>query len=293
MVDQVLPGDAAGGRVRARIGAPALALVLALGLLAGGARAEGGLDRIRAAGVLKVAVYKDFFPYSERGQGIDVDLGQALAAKMGLRADLMPFDAGETMGDDFRNMVWKGHYLGYGPADVLMHVPVDRVLSTRNEQVRIFGAYHRETIRLALDTARAGPWVGMELFAHERVAVDGGTISAQALLGADGGRYRQQVVLGRGIHEAIEAVTGGRAVALMATRSEIEAGLQAADPAHAYEVVEPGLPTLPPRGWLVGMAVRSDAAELADALQKALDQLREDGTLARIFSQHGVKLASP
>jgi hypothetical protein len=40
------------------------------------------------------------------------------------------------MGDDLRNMVWRGHYLGYGPADVMLQVPVDKFLA-HNPQVMI------------------------------------------------------------------------------------------------------------------------------------------------------------
>jgi ABC-type amino acid transport substrate-binding protein len=174
-----------------------------------------------------------------------------------------------------------------------MHVPVDRVLAVRNEQVRIFGPYYRESLRLAVDPVRIGDWQGLDVFARERVAVDGGSISAQAMLSADGGRYRDNVVIGRDIGEAIAAVKTGRAAALMATRSEIEAGLTAGDASPRYEIVDPALPTVPAHGWVVGMAVRSERQDLADALQHALDSLRDDGTLARIFAQHGVRYVQP
>ena len=48
---------------------------------------------------------------------------------------LLPFRADDSMNDDLRSMVWRGHYLGYGPADVPMHVPVDRPLMEANPQV--------------------------------------------------------------------------------------------------------------------------------------------------------------
>ncbi len=271
----------------------ALAALFVLALAGANARADADLQRIQSGGVLKVAVYRNFFPFSDQGRGIDIDLAQALAGRLGVRVELLPFDAGDSMADDFRNMVWKGHYLGYGPADVLMHVPVDRVLAVRNEQVRIFGAYYRESLRLAVDPVRIGDWQGLDVFARERVAVDGGSISAQAMLSADGGRYRDNVVIGRDIGEAIAAVKTGRAAALMATRSEIEAGLTAGDASPRYEIVDPALPTVPAHGWVVGMAVRSERQDLADALQHALDSLRDDGTLARIFAQHGVRYVQP
>ncbi|MBC7207285.1 MAG: ABC transporter substrate-binding protein, partial [Methyloversatilis sp.] len=71
---------------------------------------------IQKTGVLRVAFYKDFAPFSNEGKGSDVDVAAALAARMGLKMSPMFFDADENMGDDLRNMVWKGHYMGYGPA---------------------------------------------------------------------------------------------------------------------------------------------------------------------------------
>ena len=72
------------------------------------ARADA-LARIRQQGRLRVAVYKDFAPYSlAGGKGIDADLGRALAARLGVAADIVAYTADEEMGDDLRNMVWKG-----------------------------------------------------------------------------------------------------------------------------------------------------------------------------------------
>ena len=100
--------------------------------------AEGeALARIRARGSLVVGVYTDMPPFHVAGRGIDVDVARALAAQLGVGLSLLPFPAGETMDDDLRNMVWRGHYLGYGPADVLLHVPVDAALAAANPKVRI------------------------------------------------------------------------------------------------------------------------------------------------------------
>ena len=100
--------------------------------------------KIVESGALKVAVYKSFAPFSEpeRGDagGLDVALAGALARELGVKLSLMPFDAGETMSDDLRNMVWRGHYLGYGPADVMLHVPVDRRFMERNDRGTDFRA---------------------------------------------------------------------------------------------------------------------------------------------------------
>ena len=70
--------------------------ILAAAVLAALAGAHGAtaasadaLDNVREKGVLRVAVYKDFPPYSYtdtegRMTGLDVEIGKALAAKMGV-----------------------------------------------------------------------------------------------------------------------------------------------------------------------------------------------------------------
>ncbi len=85
-------------------------------------------------------------------KGLDVALAGALAQAMNLKLSLLPFDADENMDDDLRNMVWKGHYLGYGPADVMLQVPVDKTLMDNNPQVVVVAPYMRQTFVLMRDT---------------------------------------------------------------------------------------------------------------------------------------------
>ncbi|MFN3288576.1 MAG: ABC transporter substrate-binding protein, partial [Sphingomonadaceae bacterium] len=103
----------------------ALGLLLGAGLAAAaGAGHAAPLQAVRAKGVLRVAVYRDFRPWSwrEGGQlaGIDADLGRALAETLGLRADLWDFMADEEVGDDLRNTVWRGPLTGGQVADVML-----------------------------------------------------------------------------------------------------------------------------------------------------------------------------
>ena len=117
--------------------------------------ADEGLQQLQTPGRIRVAVYKDFPPYSDAGEGIDVDIAKALAARLGVALDLMWVQASdESMEDDLRNAVWKGHYLGGGTADVMLHVPVDPQFAARNDKVKITGAYHRESLQIAHNTAK-------------------------------------------------------------------------------------------------------------------------------------------
>ena len=254
--------------------------------------ADDETDPVFTRGTLSVAVYRDFFPYSGVATegGIDNEVAAALAQRLGVRLSLLPFDAGEGLGDDLRNMVWKGHYLGYGPADVMLHVPVDPALSRANDKVAIFAPYHAEMIQLAIDTKRIPDWQGFDVFDHEKIAVDGGSYSAQIVLGLENGRYRDHIVNCRNIREAIEAVRQGRAAAVMAARSELQAGGMAKEP---FALIDPNALGIPRHSWITGMAVKVERQQLRERLEKALHELQDSGELAAIYARHQVRYVQP
>ena len=208
----------------------------------------------------------------------------------------MEFAADEDMNDDLRNMVWKGHYLGTRPADVMLHVPVDQRLAARNEQVRIFGPYHLESLAVIRDPKRVPPVTGsaaraLEVFTRERIGVETATLADDFLLQVLNGRLRDNVVHFKTVAAAVKAMEAGDVVAVMATRAEIEGASRDVDPRFELSAVR--MPELRIQGWPLGMAVKADATALADALSKVMADIQRDGTLARIFSDHGVTLQKP
>ncbi|SFD94879.1 substrate-binding periplasmic protein [Massilia yuzhufengensis] len=265
-----------------------LACAAAAATLAAPARADW--DKLRERGTLKVAVYNEFAPFSGKEGGIDVDLAQALAAKLGLKLSLLPFPADEEVADDLRSMVWKGHYLGYGPADVMMHVPVDKRLMNDNPQVRIFAPYYVETLRLVRSARGIPQFEGIDSLAGKRIGVEKVSISGMLMLGEGEGRFREQVHIYPSAAEALGALRAGSLDAVLAKRSEIEAALRG-DPEFPLEDL--AFQRMPRAGWAVGMAVRKDDEELARRLQAALNELSASGELAALFAKHGVKVAKP
>lgn len=254
------------------------------------ARADG-LAAIRERGRLRIAVYNDFPPYSMAGgKGIDADLGRAIATRLGLAPEVVGYNADEDMNDDLRNMVWKGHYLGAPPADVMLHVPVDEYLAKANDKVRIFGAYHRETLALARNPQRVpalsgSAAVALEIFTREKVGVETATLADSFLLGVMNGRLRDNVVHFKTVADAANGLADGRVSAVLAPRAELEAALRGKE---GFVLERPQLAELKIEGWPLGMAVKVEEAELAEAIAKALAELKEDGTLAGIFRKHGI-----
>ena len=262
-------------------------LLLMAGIVS--AKASDLTADLKEPGKLVVAVYNNFPPFSDGGKGIDADLGRALGERLGLAVEIMGFNAGEEMADDLRNSVWKGHYLNGRTADVMMHVPVDKVLQDGNPQVKIFGAYHREVIGIARDQRRVqqilGP-AGLEAFTREKIGVEGQTIADAYLLGAFGGRLKDNVVHFKSVPLAAAALKAGEIAAVMAPISELEAALQGRP--DTLVIAPFGGKLIGVEGWSQGMAVKKDHAQLAAELDKALAALVADGTVKKIYARYGV-----
>lgn len=268
------------------------ATLIAAGLLATAAADARDLAEVKSSGQLRVGLYKDFPPYSDEGAGIDVDIARALAEKMGLKAVLASYDAGENMDDDLRNIVWKGTVLGPAVSDVMVHVPVDPVMSQRNPQVRIFGAYHRETLAALRDTEKLPKLDKVADIDQQPLGAEGESILSMALLSSDGGRLRSQLHHFQSMTDARKALESGEIAAFLGMRSQIEP-MKAATGNRFTLSNPPPLPGLPQAGWALGMAVVADAADLEQALKKALADMESDGTLDRIFKKHAVTRMPP
>ncbi len=269
------------------------ALALALGAttvantaLAQAADGASALEKVRARGRLIVGVYQELPPFHVDGKGIEIELGRALAAGLGVQLSVLPFTAGENMNDDLRNMVWRGHYLGYDPADVLLHVPVDRPLIDASPQVEIFGPYWRERVVIARDLNAVPRLDGLDDLKNRRIAVPGLSLAGWLMIGAENGRLREQLVtdLPTGV-DAAELLRRGEVTVAAGLRSELESVLHD-DPRYAISALP--IPRAPRDGWAVGMAVKRSAGDLARALQGSLNELAEQGRLREIFASGGL-----
>lgn len=270
-------------------------LLLSLVTNIGIAAAEGALDKIREKGVIEIAVYKDLppFSYSEQGKsvGLDVDIAKALARQLEVSASIRMVGADENMEDDLRNNVWKGHYIGGGVADVMLHVPFDAEFGKRNDRVKLIAPYYREQIVVAVDSKYEQKEDPLDLFTREKVGVELDTLSDFYLLSAYQGKIRPNVVHYKNPQEAIAALLRGELAGVMGPRSEIEKGL--GDKAENYRTGPLQLPGLRQSGWDLGSAVKASNTELVSVIENAMTQLRVSGELEKIFKQHGITYQLP
>ena len=266
------------------------AAALATWALPAQAQDKSALQRIRERGSLVVGIYNDMPPFHTAGQGIDVALAGALAKALEVKASLLPFNADENMNDDLRNLVWRGHYLGFGPADVLLHVPVDRPLMAANPRVNIFAPYYRERVMIARDLAKAPKLDSLDDLGSQKIAVPGQSLAGWLLIGADSGKYAGQ--LNTKLKDGTEAAAllqRGEVVAAAGHASELESVL-GGDARFAIEPLP--LPRMKD-GWVIGMAVKKESEDLARALQAAVNTLTDNGELGRMFAAAKVGWRKP
>ncbi|MDX2259093.1 MAG: transporter substrate-binding domain-containing protein [Hyphomicrobiaceae bacterium] len=287
------------GARRARAAVASAAAAILVGIVAGlpgGTAMARPLDDVLRTGVLRVVVYYDNAPFSagegnDDAAGVDVDLGRALAAKLGVKADVLVRTAGEEVDDDVRSNIWQGPRTGGLKGDVMLHVPMDRELIARNPDAVFINPYHHEETVIAFRADRVSETAGIETFRNHKVAVKFSTAAHYYLAFADEGAYRNNVSPFRQLDGAVESFLAGESIALMGTRSEVEAALRNAPFSVRYTKSEmtPALRA----SWTIGMAVAEDSRDLGHALAKGLRELRASGELKAIFDKHGVSLVAP
>lgn len=247
----------------------------------------GALERIRRRGSLVVGLYHDMPPFHVKGEGIDVEIARSLAGEIGVGLSMLPFHADESMADDLRNVVWRGHYLGWGPADVLLHVPLERRLMEANPRVQVVGPYFRERVAIAWRRDALPALDSLGALRGRAVAVAGTSLAGWLLIGAEQGALRDNLLTrwpdGTA---AAAALRDGRVVAAGGLVSELESVLR--DDAR-FAIAPLPAPRAPGDGWAIGCAVKKDAGDLALALQQAMQALQSSGRLAAHFTAGGVR----
>jgi len=268
--------------------------LIGLALVLCGAATARPLDEVRAAGVLRVTVYRDNPPFSyvdanEQPQGVDVDLAAALAKGLGVTPQYFLLRDGETIADDLRNGVWKGTVVGEAPGDVMMHVPYDKRVEVANDMVLLFAPYYVDRLELAVDPAKTKEAEDFALFEKAAVGVDVGTLADMVLISARDKKLLNNVHHFRGTDKAFAAYESGEVDGVYAPASEIEP--------LAKKSKRPAALLFPAnrlaKDWTVGVAVKVNSSDLGYALADEMGRLKSSGELARIFASHGLTLNAP
>jgi polar amino acid transport system substrate-binding protein len=284
------------------------ALLSALGLLATPALAQTTVrsyDSIIESGVLKVALYKDFAPYSfqQDGQprGVDYELAQALAKGLGLKLAVIWAPPGEKLDDDLRDYIWRGHYLRPQElADVMLRVPYDREFSYKsnefgeliNELVVMFGPYQRERWQVAYDQRRLQSVPSVAVFQRHPIGVEVDSVPSFYLSSVFDGMLSGKLHHFATIKAAFAGMHSGEVDAVMAMRGEVDWQLkQAAN--QDFARAENAYPKMGKQVWDIGMAVHESNRQLAYALEEKLEELILAGEVRKLYERYGLHYELP
>ena len=271
-----------------------LPMLVASALICGQTSARP-LDDVIASKKLIVVAYDDNRPFSwtEDGvaKGIDVDVGKAIAAGLGVEVEVILRMQGEKVDDDLRANVWKGPLTGGGVGDIMLHVPTDRELAMRNKEAVIGNPYFQETVAVAIDPKQVPAGSDFTLFRTQKIGVKLGTVSDYFLMTFEDGALINNVA------HHVKAIAGakefmsGETTALMGVRSEVEGQLQ--ELGAKAEFITPSMDGIVRKDWVVGIAVNERSRDLGYAIGGVLTKLKETGTFKDIFAKYGVTYIPP
>lgn len=250
------------------------------------------LATVRELGVLRVGLYADNRPWSwdmggGRPAGIDVDLANAIAQQLGVKAEIALFPADEDLSDDLRNVVWRGGLLGFRRCDLMLHAPFDMQLAAREDQVVFVAPYYREEFTALCSAQTRDCDMPPQRFVGSKVGAELDSIPDFYLVGGFGGILRGDVEHYPTGHAAAHAVHKGEIEMAVATRAQIEASFAENAGSSAKRRKSP-LPMLPSDGWDIGMAVREDSRSLGFAVEDIVAKMAADGSMAALFAKAGV-----
>ncbi len=251
------------------------------------------LDDIMERGWIQFAVYSDFAPYSflKDGKlgGVDIDLGNLIARELGIEARFYATDAGDNVDADFRNNISKGRLIGGQISNVMLHVPYNRELACRNEQIILNGQYYNEQIAIAYrrdNYPDGGPVPAF--FRYDTVGVENDSISDFYLSSILNGQLIPKMTRYRSTNDAMAGLRAREVMAVMGPLAQLEYGLNGDLGVHT-----PMLPGLALGVWTLGVGVRYNWRPLSYTVDEVIRAAVEDRRIEKIFAKYGLSYTPP
>ncbi|MGW3866835.1 ABC transporter substrate-binding protein [Streptomyces sp. NPDC005047] len=243
-------------------------------------------DTVKKSGTVRVATdvpYPPFEMFVKEGEkeltGLDYDLGQALGAKLGVTFTFTPqkFDG-----------IIPG--IQAGKFDVAMSAITD---NKERQQVVDFVDYSQSGSGILVADGNPDDIATLDDLCGKKVAVQAATNQLKLLKShqdacGESGRSSIDIQTFPKDSDAQLALRAEKVTAQVATKPAAGWTAKTADSGKAFDLVEdpaaPGGYNASPNG----IAVSKKLPELTDAIQKALQALIDDGTLAKICGKYGV-----
>jgi len=248
-----------------------LMVLAALGLI-GPAEARS-LDTIRSFGTIGLCAHPNSLPFASKAAdppGFQVELGQAIARELGLSLKL--------------DWIITQYQIRSADCDIMMDVIADRE-AQGDTRLKISKPYYRTGVALAVPTAsKITSFKGLD----ERTKVGVQVASMAAMILSQ--RHVATSTFGFEV-DSLDALAN-REIDAAAVTPAVAAWYNQTHPDKTVRILPPD-ESEANLNWNVAVGMVRPDDGLRDAIEGALDRLRADGTVARIYKRYGVVLQSP
>jgi polar amino acid transport system substrate-binding protein len=231
------------------------------------------LDTIRSLGTIGLCAHPNSLPFASKAgdpPGFQVELGQALAGELGVSLKL--------------DWIITQYQIRSASCDIMLDVIADREAQGETN-LAISKPYYRTGVALAVPAA--SPLTSFKsLDAHTKVGVQVGSVAAMiiSLRHVPTSTYGFEV-------DSLEALVD-REIDAAAVTPTIAAYFNQTHPDKAIRILDPD-ESEANLNWNVAVGMVRPDKGLRDAIDAALQRLRDDGTIERIYRRYGVTLQSP
>lgn len=255
------------------------------------------IDEVVDSGYITIFVYKDYAPYSFEDKdgelkGIDVEIAERFAESLGVELRMLVRGADENVDDDLRINLWKGDLIHRKVADVMMHVPYDRELDTRNEFIVLMSPYFLEEMAVVTDTTSLPVLETFGRFMNKPIAVELDTAGDFFLSNAFRGALHQSIRRGRTFGEVIDLYKNGDVPAAFGSKAQAQ-WIAQQSPAIKSQIFQPPMPGIVRKSWPVGIGIKHDSRDLGYALTDVATELINSGEMQEITAKYGVSFTAP
>jgi polar amino acid transport system substrate-binding protein len=231
------------------------------------------LDTIRSIGALGLCAHPNSLPFASKAgdpPGFQVELGKALARELGVSLQL--------------DWIITTYQIRSADCDIMMDVIADREAQGETN-LRITKPYYRTGVALAVPMA--SPLASFaSLDQNTKVGVQVGSVAAMII----SQRHVPISIFGFEL-DSLEALANHELAAAAVTPA-IAAYFNLTHPDKAVRILPPD-ESEASLNWNVAVGMVRPDDKLRDAIEGALERLRADGTIERIYARYGVALQSP
>jgi len=252
----------------------AVALACAAALTALPAQAQDTLAKIKAKGTLTVGVKNDYKPWgflepSGKIIGLEIDLAEAVAAKIGVKLEVLPVTGANRM-----------EFLRQSRIDVII-----ATMGDTPERRKVVGMvepnyYASATNVLAAKSAGLKKWEDIK--GRKICAVQGAYYNRRVSQ-----LYAPELVVFPAVPDALNALQGSNCVAFLFDDTLIASTLAGGDPKWAnYEMP---LVSEDPQPWAIGVRLEDLDGTFGKLLKDMSVDWHKSGTLLTLESKWGIK----